>query len=59
MITAMTTLLILLIALVVVEIIDRLVALVASDGLGHRPASTLPRSHYRPDVLDRELLQSR
>ena len=51
----MTTLLILLTALVVVEIIDRLVALVASDGLGHRPASTLPRSHYRPDVLDREL----
>lgn len=46
----MALVLILLVALVVVESLDRLVAVVAADGLGYRDPSELPRSH-RPDVL--------
>lgn len=46
------TIALILIALVVLAATVHLVALVASDGLGHRPASDLPRSHYR-DQLER------
>ena len=45
-----TALIILLLALVVVEGLERLVAMVAADGLGSRHDRELPRSH-QPELL--------
>lgn len=46
-----TAVFVLVIALVVVESLERLVVMVATDGLGYRSDAELPRSH-RVDVLD-------
>lgn len=53
MITAMTTAIILLaIALVAAQGLGRLVAMIATDGLGYRADSELPRSHPHYDLID-------
>lgn len=53
MITAMTTAIILLaIALVAAQGLGRLVAMIATDGLGYRADSELPRSHAHYDLID-------
>lgn len=44
-------LMMLLIVLVSLEVVERMVAMVTSDGLGHRDASALPRSH-RDEALN-------